>query len=52
MSKVNTLYNYFISPKTPTTPKQLSNKKPSPDEKSSTPKRAKEQRNKGIKQLR
>ena len=52
MSKVNTLYNYFISPKTPktpTTPKQLNNK---PDDKSSTPKRAREQRNKGIEQLR
>lgn len=45
MSKVNTLYNYFISPKTPKTPKQSNNK---PDEKSSTPKRPREQWNKGI----
>ncbi|XP_060820764.1 probable DNA mismatch repair protein Msh6 [Bombus pascuorum] len=43
MSKVNTLYNYFISPKTPKTPKQSNNK---PDEKPSTPKRPREQRNK------
>lgn len=50
MSKVNTLYNYFISPKTPTTPKQLNNK-PSSDEKSSTPKRTREQQNKGMEQL-
>lgn len=48
MSKVNTLYNYFISPKTPTTPTtpKQSNSKPPLDEKSSTPKRAREQRNK------
>ncbi|XP_033303420.1 probable DNA mismatch repair protein Msh6 [Bombus bifarius] len=43
MSKVNTLYNYFISPKTPKTPKQSNNK---PDEKPSTPKRSREQWNK------
>ncbi|XP_031845386.1 DNA mismatch repair protein Msh6 isoform X2 [Nomia melanderi] len=42
MSKVNTLYNYFTSPKTP---KQTANKSV-PDQTSSTPKRAKEQRNK------
>lgn len=46
MSKVNTLYNYFTSPKTPKTPKQSNNKKP--DEKPSTPKRPREQWNKGI----
>ncbi|KOC69993.1 putative DNA mismatch repair protein Msh6 [Habropoda laboriosa] len=42
MSKVNTLYNYFTSPKTP---KQSKNKSVS-EEKSSTPKRSREQRNK------
>lgn len=46
MSKVNTLYNYFTSPKTPKTPKQ-SNKQIS-DEKPTTPKRARGQLNKGI----
>ncbi|XP_012344684.1 probable DNA mismatch repair protein Msh6 [Apis florea] len=44
MSKVNTLYNYFTSPKTPKTPK-LNNKQIS-DEKSTTPKRARRQLNK------
>lgn len=42
MSKVNTLYNYFTSPKTV---KEPSNKTV-PDDKSTTPKRTKEQRNK------
>lgn len=44
MSKVNTLYNYFTSPKTPKQP----NNKPVHDEKPATPKRAREQKNKGI----
>lgn len=47
MSKVNTLYNYFTSPKTPKTPKQSNNKQIS-DEKPTTPKRARGQLNKGI----
>lgn len=45
MSKVNTLYNYFTSPKTPKTPKQSNNKQIS-DEKPTTPKRARGQLNK------
>ncbi|XP_003699487.2 DNA mismatch repair protein Msh6 [Megachile rotundata] len=42
MSKVNTLYNYFTSPKTP----KQTNNKPVPAEKPSTPKSSKEQKNK------
>ncbi|CAK9830154.1 Probable DNA mismatch repair protein Msh6 [Anthophora retusa] len=42
MSKVNTLYNYFTSPKTP----KQSNNKPVPQGNSSTPKRSREQKNK------
>ncbi|XP_043250330.1 probable DNA mismatch repair protein Msh6 [Colletes gigas] len=41
MSKVNTLYNYFKSPKTDKRP----NNKPVPEAKPSTPKRTREQRN-------
>ncbi|XP_029035592.1 probable DNA mismatch repair protein Msh6 [Osmia bicornis bicornis] len=42
MSKVNTLYNYFTSPKTP----KQSNNKSVPAEKPSTPKRRREQKDK------
>ncbi|XP_054003726.1 probable DNA mismatch repair protein Msh6 isoform X2 [Hylaeus anthracinus] len=42
MSKTNTLYNYFTSPKTVKQP----NNKPVSEDKPGTPKRAKEQRNK------
>ncbi|OAD61552.1 putative DNA mismatch repair protein Msh6 [Eufriesea mexicana] len=43
MSKVNTLYNYFTSPKTP---KQPNNDRTSSEEKPATPKRTREQRQK------